>query len=466
MDAKNGIHLFNCIRACIAYCLLAVSASASAGYYYTNYPSGSGQLSTLSAIVTWLNNWYVNSNLTSAGFSCTAVSGPLDTDSTHPYVCSAVNVNGVKFNANATYVGTWPPDDFCAKVSGQTAVQAYGNDGQTGAYTVNDSVYIKGLKVDPSLSLDSNSLGKTCTPNNNSDNAGTIGRCEIIYSFDMSAKAADGTYTLWGSSAKYTGQLCSSSEKSVMPSSQGTTQVQPFLPPVPKGKCPGTVNGVDVIVDCITTTSSSTSSTSTTATSASGAVSSSGSSTNTTVTCTGANSCTTITTVTNSDGSKTSTSKTGTAQGTCKEQPGSAACALAGTGFSGSCSSGFKATSDDAVINAMAEEQYRRNCQLYTSDTDQSSLYNQAANGTDSKNADSLKKNGSTVNIPSSLDMSGFGWGRSCPADPMFTFPYGIVVTLPFSKICFLLQIMGYFGVALTLLVSVIWVSGLREGNS
>ncbi|MWN70132.1 hypothetical protein, partial [Escherichia coli] len=98
--------------------------------------------------------------------------------------------------------------------------------------------------------------------------------------------------------------------------------------------------------------------------------------------------CTTTTTKRNVDfsgnqvGSATTTTTKESMTAKCAATPGDTVCVSVGLGgsnssgggrgndedgpssFGGDCAAGFKAVSDDAVINAMAEETFRQNCKV------------------------------------------------------------------------------------------------------
>ena len=194
----------------------------------------------------------------------------------------------------------------------------------------------------------------------------------------------------------------------------------------------------------------------------------------------GGDKCDTLTTITNCPSgqsgtgcSSTSTSSSGSLTGTCAKDPGNTVCRGAGDGsgssFGGDCSSGFKAVSDDAVVNAMALEQYKRNCTFFGNDTDPNSTANQAKSGADGKNTDAMKlaAAGSPVSV-GAFDTAGYGWGTGCPANPTIPIPWGAggSVVIPFSRLCGPLSLLSMAGVALTLLGCMVWVVGPKQGGA
>lgn len=127
--------------------------------------------------------------------------------------------------------------------------------------------------------------------------------------------------------------------------------------------------------------------------------------------------------------------------------------------FGGQCAA---VTCDgDAIQCAMVREQYRRNCQLFENDTDPSSLTNAALSGADQDSAAALKAAAQQVSV-GSLDQSGMGWSRSCPADPSFEVA-GKTFDIPFSKVCGVLGVLSAAGLGLTLLSCLMWVVGRKD---
>lgn len=134
-----------------------------------------------------------------------------------------------------------------------------------------------------------------------------------------------------------------------------------------------------------------------------------------------------------------------------------------GSSFGGSCDAGFKCDGD-GLMCSIALEQHQMNCKIYSEDKDANSQYNKAISGTDLLGTDELKKNAATVNIQA-FNVSGSGYSRSCPADPVINLNFGRskTFTIPFSKICTPLSVFSLAGVGITLLGSMLWVLG--SGN-
>lgn len=62
-----------------------------------------------------------------------------------------------------------------------------------------------------------------------------------------------------------------------------------------------------------------------------------------------------------------------------------------------------------------------------------------------------------------SFDTGGFGWGKSCPADPIIQLgflPGGGEFVIPLSKLCPPLSVMSIVGVGITLIGAILWVLG------
>jgi len=200
--------------------------------------------------------------------------------------------------------------------------------------------------------------------------------------------------------------------------------------------------------------------------------------TNGTTTCTNGK-CETVSTVTtttkNAQGTVTSTdtktTTTSQSQTTfCQANGKAAQCAGEGDGkggeFGGDCTAGFRATGDDPILNAMALEQYKRNCTLFGNDPDANSTAALAKSGADGKNTDKLKSDASAAPVTiSTFDATGRGWARACPADPTFTLSWagGRSFALPFSRVCTPLQLLSLAAVSLTMLGCFVWVVGGKQ---
>lgn len=186
--------------------------------------------------------------------------------------------------------------------------------------------------------------------------------------------------------------------------------------------------------------------------------------------------CTTEKTSTNTPagGGSSTTNVTNVSQSKddyCKNNADSAQCKGDGKGdgggsFGGSCEGGF-ACEGDTLQCAQLREQYKRNCEMMDKDKDSNSLTNKALNGTDDKSADAMKESAGQVNVGSTFDQSGLGWGSSCPADPQIQLNFGSqsYFTIPFSRICGPLGVLSLAGVGITLLGCGVWVLGGKKGS-
>lgn len=124
--------------------------------------------------------------------------------------------------------------------------------------------------------------------------------------------------------------------------------------------------------------------------------------------------------------------------------------------FGGACAAGFTCEGD-AIQCAIAKELHVRNCKFYDTENPHP-LYESAVDGTDDKGVDKLRANAEKLSV-SSLDSSGFGWSRGCPANPSFEVAGG-TFEIPFDKVCPSLSVLSYAAVALTLLGSLLWIVG------
>ncbi len=151
----------------------------------------------------------------------------------------------------------------------------------------------------------------------------------------------------------------------------GLPQVDPEATPeneqtkvCPTGQYPGEVNGTQICVKAngsANTTQSTTTNPDGTSTT-----------TTTTTSCVG-DECSSTTTTTTKDAqgntTGTGTSKTeGDKDAFCVANPESPECKNTKSGFSGSCESAFKCESDDAVLCAIALDQYKSNCEILKKD--------------------------------------------------------------------------------------------------
>uniref|UniRef100_UPI001C646A0D hypothetical protein n=2 Tax=unclassified Variovorax TaxID=663243 RepID=UPI001C646A0D len=267
--------------------------------------------------------------------------------------------------------------------------------------------------------------------------------------------------------AEYTGQPCSGDGAGTTPDSD--TKPTPPAERCPDGKVPGTFNGTNV---CVTPgeagSSSNTSGTTTnTGTNPDGTPApSTGSGTGTTsntscngTTCT--TTTTTTTTTTNSSGQTSTSQQTSTTQQPqaehCLKVPKAKECAgneETQSSFNGACASGFTAKSDDAVINAMAEETFRQNCKVNPDDSE-TTLAKTERLKTGNQTGDNPNNVSLSVS-PSSIDTSdALGGGGGCISDKVLNIAGGTVV-LPLSRSCDSFPMLGNLLVAIGFLVAAV----------
>lgn len=231
---------------------------------------------------------------------------------------------------------------------------------------------------------------------------------------------------------------------------------------VAKGQCPGTVNGVKICVPCSSKegSSSESSSSSGSSTDSGGNTTPTGpteSTKETNAKCEGA-SCTvtTTTTTTAPDGSSTQTSTESTvpAADFCKVNPTHVVCkGKDESSWGGSCSGGF-ACSGDAVQCAQTKAAWISACAA-----DTSGMSAQITEGTAAMAAGAA----SGLGIPGmneSFDLAGkisevpiFGSSGGCPSDVSVSVG-GSSYSLPFSRMCSQLQILGAALMAFAYLVA------------
>lgn len=143
----------------------------------------------------------------------------------------------------------------------------------------------------------------------------------------------------------------------------------------------------------------------------------------------------------------------------CNKDPGSKLCASVGMGdgeggggLTGNCVAGFVAKGEDPILNAMALEQHKRNCELMRTDTEPSAWA--AAEGAKTDNVMADNPLNSTVSIgASNFDTSDALGGGGCSLNKTLTVR-GISVALPFNVLCDPLAVLGQILVAVSLLLA------------
>lgn len=284
--------------------------------------------------------------------------------------------------------------------------------------------------------------------------------CKITLGNSRSFPDADGSWYTQGD-ASVTGGTCREGDPAAGDPA-GTEKQPEAKPPKCVGGYEGTVNGTSVCAKPDTTkgidwagTKTETKSDGTSKTTESDTKCKDGS-------------CTTTTkeTTRDSTGTVTGTNTTTTKESAgslCARDKGNGACTATGAGgagggegdgnsFNGNCVAGFKAVSEDAVLNAMAEEQYRRNCEILRTDTEPSQWAQQEGQRTDDRT--STNPYNQTVNVgPSSFDTSDALGGGSCSLNKTIVVR-GFTVTLPFDNICSSLAMLGNVLLAISFLLA------------
>jgi hypothetical protein len=401
---------------------------------------------------------YIPNNNTLSNGNAQAVAGSCPANSTPSGSACKCAVGYVEFGGTSCVI-----DNGCLSVMGLTPP-----DG--GACQGGECEYF--YKITPGAQATASAYGRFC--NSGCTVKGDLASCGQTSGVMISGK---GVCVITGSF--YTGDKCVGSSEVSGPSSQGTDGGTTTDPGTVKtdangvpdkaasdGKCPGQVNGVDVMVTCGSSASNDTSTKNGTTKNPDGSVTNNTTNnTTTTQTICNGNSCQKITTTTSGGsgpngtgpGSKTeTTTETGTKDSMCASNPGSNACKgnddKKPTGFGGTCAGGYKAVSEDAVINAMAEETFRQNCKVNPDDASQTLGREEAAK---TGNQTGSNPNNSTVSIGSgSFDTSNaLGGVASCIADKTIVV-MGRSINIAFSMICQYLEALGLVMVGVASLLS------------
>lgn len=113
-----------------------------------------------------------------------------------------------------------------------------------------------------------------------------------------------------------------------------------------------------------------------------------------------------------------------------------------GSGFGGSCMSGF-ACEGDAIQCAIAKEQYRRNCQMFEDKSPESELYE--AEKKKDRNRDVTKDlpGNEEIDVSSRLSRLNVLGAAACIGDLSVTV-WHTQITLPFSSLCAALEQLGW----------------------
>lgn len=248
----------------------------------------------------------------------------------------------------------------------------------------------------------------------------------------------DPTLSLWGVQlydVKYTGTACTPTAATPAPSTGTGTGTMTASPDDHVGKCPGTVNGTTVWVDCTWTKTEDTKKTTN--------GDNSGTTNKETTECKNGICTSTVQgTVTSSTGTtSTSTSTTTASQGTyCKDHPQDPQCGDISS-WGGSCTAGFQCNGD-AVMCAAAKGVWEQKCALVDGTSAERTKYENAKAAEASGTVPGLTT--TTVAITSaSFDTSNaLGVTGSCALTRTVTV-WGHPVSLPFDQVCDALQRLG-----------------------
>lgn len=119
-------------------------------------------------------------------------------------------------------------------------------------------------------------------------------------------------------------------------------------------------------------------------------------------------------------------------------------------GFAGSCMAGFSCEGD-AIFCAIAKEQHKRACKLFDDKSPESDLYEEYKG----KTGDQTKDNpgNETIDIAGRIDSTDALGGGACIGD-VNIYVWGTAVTLPLTKLCPVLAMLGNLLVAVSMLVA------------
>lgn len=264
----------------------------------------------------------------------------------------------------------------------------------------------------------------------------------------------------------YGSDVCTGSEAALPSSTPSACAV---------GKCPGSVNGIDVCVPCTSSTGASVQSTYTPpagSTAGSASEPANGSTVVTTdntkvLNVDGTTTTTTTVKTTNYDSAGVPTTTSATTQKIeapvtsdkenpvkdfCTKNPTAQMCQT--NSWGGAC--GAFTCGGDAIQCAIAGEQHRRNCTLFDTPTTLSNLGNAAVAGTDAGTSTNPASAGNreTFGIGASLDQTRWLSASSCPAPVVFTI-MNQSISFDFASMCNLLIMVGNAGVAVALIAAV-----------
>lgn len=417
----------------------AAAFPASQGYVYNNAGNGPSSYTTLAAWGAWFGtprdmtltscseNW--NNNTT----TCTFKNG-WNTGSTNVSVQRFAS--GYACPPNSTLSGSSCTCNGPSWVESGASCVAYVDPGDAYCASISGSP-VKTSWTSTAPSLDTRTVCSSGVPGYYS--------CNSTIAPDFCGSSDGVTYLCHGSGSS-SGTSCTPSpapEQPVPP----TEPVSELPSAPPPGTCPGQFNGVTVNMPCNNTVSKGTKNE--TSNDGSGNITSKAESRSTT--CTAAGACsTTVTTVTTvNGGAPVTTTKTvdESKADFCVGNPAAKECGDGeGSSFGGSCDSGF-VCEGDAVQCAHAKETHLQNCKI-NKDTPERQLYES------SKGDDADFDNDDVVNVgPSSFSQAPILGAASCISDKSITV-MGSPVSLPFSRVCEYLAMLGNVLMAVGFLLS------------
>lgn len=210
---------------------------------------------------------------------------------------------------------------------------------------------------------------------------------------------------------------------------------------IKKGQASGTVNGMTV---CVPLGTAGAAPTTTKVNAAKSTTTAAGTSSTSTTTTNNNNKVTTTTITTAANGTQTTESKEQDKNSFCEENPNSKICKDEKSKFDGACSSGFFGEGD-AIQLAIAKEQHNTNCELFKKENPISTTGQAAMAGTDTGTSANPSKteNRQIVNVSDMIN-EGSGIGGGTFQDKFIPLK-GQGITLPFSKLNFIVQLLGSF---------------------
>ena len=300
----------------------------------------------------------------------------------------------------------------------------------------------------------SGSYSAVTQPDQKVANAGD-GQCSGGCAYTPSSWKVGADGQIWATwPFKSTGKFCRGVGQSGSPDVPSGEENTNSPAPVPCGtnQCPGTVNGATICVPC---KGQQEQGPSTSASAPAGSASGAGGGSSTKTECNGIN-CTTTTTTTDAAGNVTGTAeKTEKQESFCKENPTSSLCKQ--SSFGGSCAA--TTCEGDAVMCAIAADQYKRNCEWFDdpASAQLATVGNAAINGLSRPDGHPANApDAQSVSFSSVIDQTD-RLGGSCPADVSVTVA-GRSVVMPLSSMCGNLQLIGNLMVGFCMFVAALIV--------